>query len=381
MSLSVGIVGLPNVGKSTLFNALLKRQQAYVANFPFATIEPNVGVVPVPDERLRRLADVIESETNPSTGSTALTTSPLRVSRPPEVPSIVQFIDIAGLIAGAHKGEGLGNKFLSHIREVSAIAHVVRAFSDPDIVKQGVANPKSDFETIETELKLADLQTLEKQKDPGNTPDADLRKKWEVVLKLKDAIQKGIPGRDLELGEEERKFAKELSLLTSKPILVVLNVDEGDLKEGNKIEIGFASSVGIHTSQVVAISAKIESELSTLSLVDQEAYLSDLDVRESGLGRLIKKAFETLGLITYLTAGVKEVRAWTISKGMNAQEAAGVIHTDFMKNFIKADVCDFDKFVEAPGWKAARDTGYVRIEGKDYIVKDGEVIEFKIGSG
>lgn len=336
MGLSVGIVGLPNVGKSTLFNALLKKQQAYVANFPFATVEPNVGIVPVPDERLEKLADVVARELNPSAS--------LGTSLPPIVPAVVQFLDIAGLIAGAHKGEGLGNKFLSHIREVDAICHVLRVFKDPDIVKQGVVDPKSDFETVKTELDLADLETIEAHK------------------KKKNADPESLP------------------LFSKKPILVALNVDEADLKGASELEEKYANELGVDKNQVVAISAKVESELSDLSSEDAKTYLSDLGVASSGLERLIKKAFATLGLITFLTAGIKEVRAWTIKKGTNAQNAAGEIHTDFVKNFIKADVITFDDFVSSEGWKKARELGKVRSEGRDYIVQDGDVIEFKVGS-
>lgn len=330
-SLKVGIVGLPNVGKSTLFNALLKRQQAYVANFPFATIEPNVGIVPVPDERLERLAEVTKE-------------SEKMDSLPPIVNATVEFVDIAGLIAGAHKGEGLGNKFLSHIRQVDAICHVLRVFTDPEIVKEGSVNPISDFQTVKTELELADLETTEKHK---------LKKNANV---------------------------EALPLFSKKPILVVLNVDEKDLKDATKLEIEYAQKLGVHTQQVIAISAKIESELSDLTESDQEKYLEDLGIKQSGLERLAKKAFATLGLITFLTAGVKEVRAWTIKKGTDAQNASGVIHTDFVKNFIKADVVDFKDFVELAGWKNCREQGKVRSEGRDYIVKDGDVVEFKIGA-
>jgi len=324
MGLSVGIVGLPNVGKSTLFNALLKKQQAYVANFPFATIEPNVGIVPVPDTRLEKLAKAVATSREPK-----LTREE---SLPPIVPATCEFLDIAGLIKGASKGEGLGNKFLSHIREVDAICHVVRAFSDPDIIKQGVTDPKTDFEVVKLELDLADL----------DHPDAPP--------------------------------------LAKKPILVALNIDEKDLSKSKEIEIEFAKQNGLKPEQVIAVCAKTESELSELSSDEQKAYLADLGIKESALDRLIKKAFATLGLNTFLTAGEKEVRAWTIKNGINAQSAAGVIHTDFIKKFIKADVCDFEKFVEAPGWKNARDKGYVRSEGRDYIMKDGDVVEFKIGS-
>jgi hypothetical protein len=323
MSLSVGIVGLPNVGKSTLFNALLKKQLAYVANFPFATIEPNVGVVPVPDERLTKLSKIYNS---------------------PIVPATVQFVDIAGLIAGASKGEGLGNKFLSHIRDVSAICHVIRVFTDPDIIKQGVVSPKDDFEIVKLELDLADQQTLENHEKKKN------------------------------------KDVENLPLFSKKPILVILNIDEKDLIKAEELEGEYATKLGVLKDQVVAVSAKVESELSELSEDDQKSYLSDLGVKNSGLERLIQKAFKTLGLITFLTAGEKEVRAWTIKDGITAQEASGVIHTDFMNKFIKADIVNFNDFIENNGWKNVRELGKVRSEGRDYIVKDGDVVEFKIGS-
>ncbi|KKR73093.1 MAG: GTP-binding protein YchF [Candidatus Woesebacteria bacterium GW2011_GWA2_40_7] len=354
MSLSVAIVGLSNVGKSTLFNALLKKQQAYVANFPFATIEPNIGIVPVPDGI---------------------------------VPATVEFVDIAGLIAGASKGEGLGNKFLSHIRETNAICFVLRAFTDPDIVKQGVKDPVSDFEVLNTELALADLQTLEKQKDPGNTPDKELKDRWQAVQRLKTILSSDTSLYN-DVSEEERKIAKELGLLTIKPVLVVMNVDEKDLANAHDLEISFAEKLKLNPDQVVAICAKTESELAELSNDDQKIYMEDLGIKKSGLERLIQKAFKTLGLITFLTAGEKEVRAWTIPVGISAQEAAGVIHTDFIKKFIKADVCDFSDFIGGPaspkpgvgGWKVCREEGKVRSEGRDYIMHDGDVVEFKIGS-
>jgi ribosome-binding ATPase YchF (GTP1/OBG family) len=323
MSLSVGIVGLPNVGKSTLFNALLKKQQAYVANFPFATIEPNVGIVPVPDERLQTLSDIYSA---------------------PIVPATVEFVDIAGLIAGAHKGEGLGNKFLTHIREVSAICHVVRVFNDPDIIKQGMVDPKSDFETVKLELDLADAEMVENHQKKKNPNEG------------------------------------ELPLFSKKPYLIVLNVDEGDLKRASEIETEYADKLGVDANQVVAICARTEAELSGMSESDQMSYLNDLGVEKSGLERLIQKAFKTLGLITFLTAGEKEVRAWTIKEGIDAQNAAGEIHTDFVKKFIKADICNYEDFISLGGWKKAREEGKVRSEGRDYIVKDGDIIEFKIGS-
>ena len=320
MNLSVGIVGLPNVGKSTLFNALLKKQQAYVANFPFATIEPNIGIVPLPDDRLQKLAEIYNS---------------------PIVPATVKFVDIAGLIAGASKGEGLGNKFLSHIREVDAICHVVRAFENEDIVKEGSVDPKSDFETIKTELELADLETKEKHSKKKNA-----------------------------------NF-EELQLLSDKPSLIVLNVGEDDLKNVKDLEEKYAKEFGVKTDQVVAICAKVESELASLPSEDQEVYLNELGQDKSGLQRLIQSAFNTLGLITFLTAGEKEVRAWTIKNGTRAQDAAGVIHSDFVKNFIRADVCEFEDFVKFGGWKKSREAGKVRSEGRGYIVKDGDVVEFK----
>ncbi|KKQ92470.1 MAG: GTP-binding protein YchF [Candidatus Woesebacteria bacterium GW2011_GWB1_39_10] len=393
MSLSVAIVGLSNVGKSTLFNALLKKQQAYVANFPFATIEPNIGIVPVPDGRLEQLRKVVESEilgyrdTKILSGDKKPPSIEYRVSSIPIVPATVEFVDIAGLIAGASKGEGLGNKFLSHIRETNAICFVLRAFTDPDIVKQGVKDPVSDFEVLNTELALADLQTLEKQKDPGNTPDKELKDRWQAVQRLKTILSSDTSLYN-DVSEEERKIAKELGLLTIKPVLVVMNVDEKDLANAHDLEISFAEKLKLNPDQVVAICAKTESELAELSNDDQKIYMEDLGIKKSGLERLIQKAFKTLGLITFLTAGEKEVRAWTIPVGISAQEAAGVIHTDFIKKFIKADVCDFSDFIGGPaspkpgvgGWKVCREEGKVRSEGRDYIMHDGDVVEFKIGS-
>lgn len=312
MNLSVGIVGLPNVGKSTLFNALLKKQQALVANYPFATIEPNVGIVPVPDERLVQLSKIYNS---------------------PIVPATVKFVDIAGLVKGANEGAGLGNKFLSHIREVTVVAHVVRAFEDPNIIKEGSVDPKNDYEVVRTELELADLDT------------------------------KGEP-------------------LAKKPEIVVLNVSEAEYNSNsiNSVENNYSTLLNIPKDRLVVICAKIESDLAALSENEQKEYLSNLGIQESGLSRLIKKAYEMLGLISFLTAGEKEVRAWTIRKGQNALEAAGEIHTDFMRNFIKADVSKFEDFVSSNGWKGAREQGKTMLEGRDYIVEDGDVIEFKIGS-
>ncbi|MFH1833309.1 MAG: redox-regulated ATPase YchF [Candidatus Levyibacteriota bacterium] len=357
MALAIGIVGLPNVGKSTLFNALLKKQAAFVANFPFATIEPNVGIVPVPDKRLEVLADIVAG--NPSTS--------LRTSRPPVVPATVRFVDIAGLVKGAAKGQGLGNKFLSHIREVDAICEVVRHFKDKDVIHVGgEPNPESDKSIVNTELMLADLQTLEKQQGPKKIASKDEIIRFSAIGKLKKTLDEGKLARECKLNDEEKILVKDLALLTFKPIIYVANVDESDLK----------NNFGEDT---IAISAKIEQELSELSESEQKEYLLELGLKEQGLERLVKKAYETLNLISFLTAGEKEVRAWTIQKGMKAVEAAGVIHTDFIANFIKAEAVFFDDFVQSGGWKRARELGKARMEGRDYIVKDGDVVEFKIG--
>lgn len=367
MSLSVGIVGLPNVGKSTLFNALLKKQAAYAANFPFATIDPNVGVVPVPDDRLAKLAQAIKE----SEGLDFL---------PPEVPATVEFLDIAGLIAGAHKGEGLGNKFLSHIREVNAILHVVRNFSDENIIKEGVVDPESDLAVIETELMMADLQTLEKQKKPNMVAaKKEEKKRWVAVETFMQTIGQGKPVREV-LDDKNKIYAKELGLLTAKPILVVLNSDEEVLKDAKDIEKDFSGKVNMNEDQVIVVNARLEEELAGLVSEDQNAYLNDLGVEKSGLEGVIRKAFSILGLITFLTAGEKEVRAWTIREGINAKEAAGVIHTDFAKKFIKADVCKFGDFIKFSGWKNCREKGLVRSEGKEYVVRDGDVAEIRVGA-
>lgn len=363
--LSVGIVGLPNVGKSTLFNALLRKQAAYAANFPFATIEPNVGVVPVPDDRLKQLAEVVKE-------------SEKMDSLPPEVPATVEFVDIAGLIAGAHKGEGLGNKFLAHIREVDAITHVVRYFTNSDIVKEGSVDPAADLETIETELILADLATLE---NTTKTLRKDANKhKISAHEKLVKALGEGKPARSVELNREEKEAAREFFLLTAKPVMVVLNVGEEDLVNRQKLEEEYSRKFGIPVDSVIALSAKLEEDLSSLDVADQLEYLKDHGIDSSGLERVIKKAFATLGLITFLTAGEKEVRAWTIHRGDLAPQAAGTIHTDFEGKFIKADVAKFHDFIENGGWKMSREHGKVRSEGKDYEMNDGDVVEFKIGA-
>ncbi len=394
--LKVGIIGLPNVGKSTLFNALLKKQQALVANYPFATIEPNIGVVPVPDKRLEVLADIIAGGPSTSGESSSGTSNvpatfdsgatPEVSKRPPIKPATVEFVDIAGLVKGANEGAGLGNKFLSHIREVSIIAHVVRAFEDANIIKEGSVDPKSDYETIQTELMLADLQTLINSKLPTSPRLAGLRgtsktQKEEVIEKLKKGLNQGIPARNIDLTEDEKKEAQDLFLLSSKPEIIVLNVSESDYSK-EKIEkaiVQYTGILDIDKEKVVVISAKIEAELAELSEGEQKEYLKDLGLKESGLERLIRKAYQTLGLISFLTAGEKEVRAWTIRLGSTSLMASGTIHTDFEKKFIKAEVVSFDDFVQNNGWKGSREKGRARFEGRDYIIKDGDVVEFKIG--
>lgn len=367
MNLSVGIVGLPNVGKSTLFNALLKKQQALAANYPFATIEPNVGVVPVPDLRLEKLAEVSKEEDK-------------MVNLPPIKPATVDFTDIAGLVKGASEGAGLGNKFLSHIREVNVIAHVVRAFEDPDVIREGSVSPQDDYKTIETELIIADMGTLERVRD-GKAFKAE-PVKASAVTKLLAAFNNDTRAFDVSLTDEERVSITDLFLLTNKPEMIVLNVDEDKYNEMSMQETAkvYSELLGLPIQNFVVICAKIESELASLSEEEQKEYLSDLGLQTSGLERLIQKAYERLGLISFLTAGEKEVRAWTIKKGSNSVEAAGAIHTDFMKKFIKAEVVSFADYVTCGGRKKAREVGKARLEGKDYIVLDGDVIEFKIGA-
>ena len=365
MNLSIGIVGLPNVGKSTLFNALLKRQQALVANYPFATVEPNVGVVPVPDDRLSRLAEITKDEEKMTVF-------------PPVKPATVNFVDIAGLVKGASEGAGLGNKFLSHIREVSVIAHVVRAFEDSNIIREGSVGVREDYETVNTELLLADLQSAMNQESRIKNQDPQ-----KILLqKLITGLNKSIPVRDIELTQEEREQIKNLFFLTNKPEIVVLNVSEEDYSERKfeQLVSQYTSILAVGKEKVVVISAKIEAELASLTEEEQKEYLFDLGLKESGLERLIKKAYEELGLISFLTPGQKEVRAWTIRKGSTALEASGEIHTDFMKKFIKAEVVHFDDFVSNNGWKGAREHGKALLEGRDYVMHDGDVVEFKIGT-
>jgi len=356
MSLSIGIVGLPNAGKSTLFNALLSRQIANCAPYPFCTIEPNVGVVEVPDLRLKVLAEIVHTEKI--------------------VPAIVEFKDIAGLVAGASKGEGLGNKFLSHIRESAAIVHVLRAFSDEKVIRGEEINPRSDFEIIKTELCLADLQTLEKQREPNpSVATKEDRARWELVLKLRRALEEGVEIRKVDLSGEEKLLAKPFFLLTAKPAIFVLNVEENQAGRtgGEMANFWNLSDMG----EIIPICAKVEMELSDLSGQERIDYQGELGLRESGLEKLINKGYEVLGLQTFLTAGEKEVRAWTINKGDTAPKAAGVIHTDFEKGFIKAQVCSYENFVLYKGWRGAAEAGKVKLEGKEYQMREGDVVEFK----
>lgn len=360
MNLKIAIVGLPNAGKSTLFNALLKKQVADAAPYPFCTIEPNIGVVPVPDERLFKIAEITKVEEKME-------------KLPPIIPAVVEFVDVAGLVKGASQGEGLGNKFLSHIRETDIICHVVRYFEDPSVVNvAGDVNPMRDRDIIETELILADLQTLEKQIEPRGKVEHELAKKWELIVRLKEGLNNGKNARDVIVEEEEIELIRDLHLLSMKPVLYVLNVSELQVTK----EMDIVKQLG----NVLVICARTESELASLTMEEQKDYLASLGLSSSGLDRLIRKAYDMLGLISFLTTGVIESRAWTIVRGTKAPQAAGVIHTDFEKKFIKADCVTCEDFVSAQGWKNAKEQGKVRQEGREYVMQDGDVVEFKIGA-
>jgi len=360
MGFKCGIVGLPNVGKSTLFNALT-RAGVPAENYPFCTIDPHVGVVEVPDPRLDRLAAIVK---------------PQKV-----VPAVIEFVDIAGLVAGASRGEGLGNKFLAHIREVDAIAHVVRCFENPNVTHvAGGIDPIADIETINTELALADLETVEKAYARAATraksgAKEDVRQR-DLLARVREHMNTGAPLRQLALSAEERAILKPLCLLTVKPTMYIANVSENGFRDNPYLERvrAYAAKEG---AVVVPVSAAIEAELAELSPEDKQAFLADLGLEEPGLNRVIRAGYKLLGLITFFTAGPKEVRAWTVPAGATAPQAAGVIHSDFERGFIRAEVIAYEDYVALGGEAAAREAGKLRLEGKDYRVQDGDVVHFR----
>lgn len=360
MGIKCGIVGLPNVGKSTLFNALTKAGIA-AANFPFCTIEPNVGVVPVPDLRLNELSAIVK---------------PQKV-----IPTAVEFVDIAGLVAGAASGEGLGNKFLAHIREVDAITHVVRCFENDDVIHvNNKVDPLSDIDTIDTELALADLDSVEKALNRAERSakqgekDAIARKP--VLARLQAALNDGKPGRSVGLDEEELALVRDMFLLTLKPVLYIANVTEDGFENNPHLD-AVRKRAAAEGAEVVPVSAAIEEELSQMDDADRDSFLADMGLDEPGLNRVIRAAYKLLGLQTYFTAGVKEVRAWTVKAGSTAPQAAGVIHTDFEKGFIRAETISFDDFIRYKGEAGAKEAGRLRLEGKEYRVQEGDVLHFR----
>ncbi|MBN8951326.1 MULTISPECIES: redox-regulated ATPase YchF [unclassified Rhizobium] len=367
MGFKCGIVGLPNVGKSTLFNALTKTAAAQAANYPFCTIEPNTGEVAVPDPRMRKLADIAKSKEL--------------------IPTRISFVDIAGLVRGASKGEGLGNQFLANIREVDAIVHVLRCFEDSDITHvEGRINPVADAETIETELMLADLESLERRTEQTRKRATSKDKESMAMLPIMDAslalLQEGKPVRTLlsKLDAEETRILKSLNLLTSHPVLYVCNVAEGDAVTGNEYTAAVAAMAKEQNSEVVVISAAIEAEVAQLPDEEATEFLSALGLDEAGLDRLIRAGYKLLHLITYFTVGPKETRAWTIEQGTKAPQAAGVIHSDFERGFIRANTIAYDDYIAYNGEVGAKEAGKARDEGKEYVVQDGDVIHFRFNT-
>lgn len=364
MSLKCGIVGLPNVGKSTLFNCL-SNAKAQAANFPFCTIEPNLGTISVPDERLNVLADLVHPE---------------RI-----VPATVEIVDIAGLVKGASKGEGLGNKFLANIRECDAIIHVLRCFDDDNVVHvDGSVNPIRDKEIIDTELQLKDLETVEArlpkvEKAAKSGGDRDSKVLLDILLSYKAALEQGKSARTVTFeSKDELKLAKELCLLTAKPVLYVCNVDEASAKEGNRYTEQVEKIAKEEGAEILIVAAKIESDIAEFeTLEEKQMFLEELGLKESGVARLIKSSYRLLNLQTFLTAGVQEVRAWTFTKGWKAPQCAGVIHTDFEKGFIRAEVIKYDDYVSLRSEAACKEAGKMSVEGKDYIVQDGDIMHFR----
>jgi ribosome-binding ATPase len=361
LGIKCGIVGLPNVGKSTLFNAVTQAQNAAAANYPFCTIDPNVGVVPVPDLRLKALADIVKPEKI--------------------LPTTVEFVDIAGLVAGASKGEGLGNKFLSHIRETDAVAHVVRCFVNDDVIHvAGRIDPLADIEVINTELALADLDTVERglqrAEKASKAGDKDAIRLRDLLKRMREHLDAGNPARTLAMDAAERPLLRELHLITVKPLMYVANVAESGFKDNPYLDV-VQKRADEEGADVVPVCAAIESEIAQLDLADRQAFLEELGLHEPGLDRVIRAAYHLLGLLTFFTAGVKEVRAWTTHIGALAPQAAGEIHTDFEKGFIRAEVISYDDFIACKGEQGAKEAGKMRLEGKEYVVREGDVMHFR----